>query len=168
MVKARILREDDRVELIDGEVIEMAPVGSRHVACVNDLTRSFVQQLGDRATVSIQNPVRLSSGSEPQPDLSILRPRTDRYREAVPATADVLLLIEVSDTTLPFDRGVKLPLYAESGIPEVWIADLSRRGFLVHRQPEGRAYREVAVVKEGMLSPLALPDVLIDVRDVLE
>lgn len=87
----------------------------------------------------------------------------------MPAAADVLLLIEVSDSTLPFDRGVTLPLYATSGIPEVWIADLLRRRFSVHRQPEGTAYREVTVVKEGVLSPMvAFPDVLIDVRDVLE
>jgi Uma2 family endonuclease len=168
MAKAGILHEDDPIELIEGELIEMAAVGSRHMACVNELTRIFIQQLDDRAIVSIQNPVRLSSYTEPEPDLAILRPRPDRYRKAIPLPEDVLLLIEVSDTTFPYDRGRKLPLYAAAGIPELWIADLPRRRFLVHRRPEGKSYADVAIVKQGTLSPLAFSDVTISLEAIFD
>ena len=168
MAKAGILHEDDRIELIEGELIEVAAVGSRHMACVNDLTRAFVGQLGDRAIVSIQNPVRLSSRTEPEPDLAILRLRPDRYRQAIPQPEDVLLLIEVSDTTLAYDGGRKLPLYAAAGIPELWIADLPRRRFLIHRQPSGRSYVDVTAVKQGTLVPAVFPDVAIPIEAIFD
>lgn len=163
MAKAGILHEDDRIELIEGELIEVAAVGSRHMACVMDLGDLFHDQLRGRARVSIQNPVRLSSRSEPEPDLAILRPRPDRYRRSIPQPEDVLLLIEVSDTTLAYDRGRKLPLYAAAGIPELWIADLPRRRFLIHRQPSGRSYADVATIKQGTLTPSAFPDIAIPI-----
>ena len=124
MGEAGILHEDDRVELIEGELVEMAAIGTRHFSCVNGLTRMLVRGVGDEAIVSVQNPVRLDEHSEPQPDLTVLRMRD--YRESLPVPEDVLLLIEVSDPTLAYDRGVKLPLYARSGIREVWIVDLGR------------------------------------------
>lgn len=167
MARAGILHEDDRIELIEGELIEMAAIGSRHMACVIELNRRFVLGLMDRAIVSIQNPVRLSSRSEPEPDVVLLRPRTDGYREALPGPEDVLLLNEVSDTTLAYDRGTKLALYAAAGIPEVWIWDLKRRRVLVHREPAGRSYRSVAVVTRGAIAPAAFPDVLIPVSEIL-
>jgi Uma2 family endonuclease len=168
MAKAGILHEDDRIELIEGELIEMAAVGSRHMACVNDLNRLFVSRLGDRAIVSIQNPVCLSFHSEPEPDLSILRPHPNRYRDRIPLPEDVLLLIEVADTTFAHDRAVKLPLYAAAGIPEVWIADLPRRRFLLHRTPEGNAYTDVTTVRRGTISPLAFPDVTISIESIFD
>jgi Uma2 family endonuclease len=122
MGEAGILHEDDRVELIEGEIVEMAAIGTRHFSCVNGLTRLLVRGVGDEAIVSVQNPVRLDEHNEPQPDLTVLRVRD--YRESLPVPEDVLLLIEVSDTTLRYDRGVKLPLYARAGIREVCILDL--------------------------------------------
>ena len=110
MAEAGILGRDDRVELIEGEIVAMAPIGSLHMAPVNRLNRFFVKACGDRAWVSIQGPVILGDGSEPQPDLLILNPRADAYANANPAAADVLLLIEVSDTSLAYDRGRKLEL----------------------------------------------------------
>ena len=104
MAEAGILHEDDRVELIEGELIEMAAIGTRHFTCVNGLTRFLVRSVGDEAIVSVQNPVRLDEYGEPQPDLAVIRPRD--YRESLPTPEDVLLLIEVSDTTLAYDRGV--------------------------------------------------------------
>lgn len=116
--------EDDRVELIEGEILEMAAIGNRHLACVNRLTRLFIERLGRTVVVHIQNPVRISDRSEPEPDVMLLRPRADFYAGKRPAPEDVLLLIEVPDTMLQYDREVKLPLYTRSGVPEVWIVDL--------------------------------------------
>ena len=117
MGEAGILHEDDRVELIEGEIVEMAAISTRHFACVNQLNRLLIRGVGDAAIVSIQDPVRLDECTEPQPDLTVLRLRD--YRESLPMPEDVLLLIEVSNTTLAYDRGVKLPLYARAGIREV-------------------------------------------------
>src|SRR5215212_5959745 len=122
MGEAGILHEDDRVELIEGEIVEMAALGTMHFACVNGLTRLLVMNVDDEAIVSVQNPVRLNEHTEPQPDLTVIRPRD--YRLSFPGPEDVLLLIEISDTTLAYDRGGKLPLYARSGIGGVWIVDL--------------------------------------------
>jgi Uma2 family endonuclease len=166
MIESGILDENDRVELIDGEIIEMAAVGSQHAGCVNGLNEWYILRLHGRAIISIQNPVRLRPRSEPEPDVMLLRPRADRYRHGLPGPEDVLLIIEVSDSTLHFDRGTKLPLYAAAGIPEVWIVDLERRRVLVHRQPDGDLYREAIVVDDGSLSPLAFPDVALHLEDI--
>jgi Uma2 family endonuclease len=167
IIEAGILDENDRVELIDGEIVSMAAVGGRHAACVSDLNEWYVPRLVGRAIVNIQNPVRLGPRSEPEPDLMLLRPRPDRYRDALPGREDVLLIIEVSDTTLAYDRDIKLPLYAAAGIPEVWIIDLERRRFLVHRQPDGDLYREAAVVDDGTIAPLAFPDLGLPIKEIL-
>ncbi len=140
MLDAGILHEDSRVELIDGELLDMAPIGSDHATTVDRLMKALVLACGDRAIVRAQNPVRLDDLNEPQPDFSILRPRPDGYRHGHPGPADVLLLIEVADSSLRFDRRVKLPLYARFGIPEVWIADLQRRVLERHLSPMGSAY----------------------------
>ncbi|MGE3595957.1 MAG: Uma2 family endonuclease [Dehalococcoidia bacterium] len=166
MGEAGILDEDDRVELIEGEILYMSPIGGKHAACVNESARLLIVRLNDRAVVSIQNPVRLSARSEPEPDLMLLRPRADRYREGLPVPEDVLLIIEVADSTLHFDRGTKLPLYAAAGIPEVWIVDLERRRVLVHRQPDGDLFREAFVIDQGSLSPSAFPDVALRVDEI--
>ncbi len=164
MGEAGILPPDERTELIEGEILLMPAIGSRHMACVNDFTRILVIRVGDRAIVSIQNPVRLSSGTEPQPDIVLLRPRPDRYVENLPGPDDVLLLVEVADTTFGYDRRRKLPLYAAAGIREVWIADLGRRRVLVHRSPEGDAYQRVTTVtRGGTLAPEAFPDITLTV-----
>jgi len=132
MGEAGILQEDDRVELIEGEIVEMSPIGSRHAACVNRLVKLFVREVGDSGIVGAQNPVLLPDYSGPQPDVAVLRLREDFYAEAHPTPGDVLLLIEVSDTTLRYDREVKLPLYALAGILEVWIVDLQNGEILTY------------------------------------
>jgi Uma2 family endonuclease len=147
MGEAGILHEDDRVELIEGQIVEMAAIGTRHFACVNGLTRLLVRGVGDAAIVSVQNPVGLDEYTEPQPDLTVLRVRD--YRESLPTPEDVLLLIEVSDTTLAYDRGVKLPLYARAGIPEVWIVDLAGEVIERHIDPAGDGYRRIEQVRQG-------------------
>lgn len=141
MGRTGILGPDARVELLDGEMIEMAPIGSRHAAAVAFLTRHFTRAVGDAALVWPQNPLRLADDSEPQPDLMLLRPAADRYRAAHPRPADVLLLIEVADATLAFDRESKLPLYARHGVAEVWILDLNGERLEVYRDPAESGYR---------------------------
>lgn len=168
MAQAGIFSEDDRVELIEGEVVAMSPTGSRHAACVKRLLRLFDRSVGDRAIVSVQDPIRLSERSEPQPDLTLLKPRSDFYGQAHPGPADVLLLIEVADlsacsaqaeTSADSDRSVKLPLYARAGISEVWLVDLERERVELYWNPAPGGYQESRTVGRGeRLAPQALPD----------
>ena len=139
MGEAGILTEDDRVELIEGELVAMAPVGSEHIAATNALTRLLVLAVGDRAIVSVGNPVRLTRHSEPQPDFSLLN-RRDNYRKTPPGPEDTMLAVEVSNTSLDYDRKVKLALYARSLIPEVWIVNLAAEEVEVHRSPAAGGY----------------------------
>jgi Uma2 family endonuclease len=160
MGEAGILHEDDRVELIEGEIVEMAAIGTRHFTCVNALTRLLVRGVGDAAIVSVRNPVRLDEHTEPQPDLTVIRVRD--YRESLPMPEDVLLLIEVSDTTLSYDRGVKLPLYARAGIREVWIVDLPGEAIERHTDPSGDGYRSLRQMQRGeRIEPLSCPSWLL-------
>ena len=127
MGEAGIIHEDDRVELIDGEIIQMSAIGHRHMVCVNRANTLFIQAFGKRAVVSPQNPVRLSDWTEPQPDVVVFKPRADFYAKKKPVPADVLFTVEVADTTLAYDRNIKLPQYAAAGIPEFGLANKSRR-----------------------------------------
>jgi Uma2 family endonuclease len=166
MGEAGILHEDDRVELIEGEIVEMAAIGTRHFSCVNGLNRLLVRGVGDTAIISVQNPVRLDEHTEPQPDLTVLRVRD--YRESLPGPEDVLLLIEVSDTTLPYDRGVKLPLYARAGIREVWILDLAGEVIELYTDPSGDGFRNLKQARRGEKIELtALPELALGVDAVL-
>jgi len=168
MVRAGILREDARVELIEGELLDMNPIGWAHQACVNRLTEALVRSLSGRAIVQPQGPVRLSERSLPQPDLALLRPRPDFYAHGGPGPADVLLLVEVSDTTLAYDRDVKVPLYAQAGISEVWLVDLAGEQVFVFRQPRREGYQEVRTLRpDDTLSPLAFPDIALPVAALL-
>lgn len=162
MGEAGILSESDRVELVEGELVAMSPVGSPHAGTVNALTRFLVGAVGDRGVVSVQNPVRLNDRTEPEPDFAVLRPCADDYRSATPGPEDVLLLVEVADTSLGYDRAVKAPLYASHGIPELWIVDLAAQEVEVHRSPEGGRYAAlVRVGPGGALEPALLPGVSI-------
>jgi Uma2 family endonuclease len=166
MGEAGILHEDDRVELIEGEIVEMAAIGTRHFSCVNRLTRLLVVNVGDEAIVSVQNPVRLNEHTEPQSDLAVIRPRD--YRESLPMPEDLLLLIEVSDTTLAYDRGIKLPLYARAGIREVWIVDLPHETIERYTDPSTDGYRRVEQTRRGQtLESIALPGLTPGVDEVL-
>lgn len=169
MGAAGILAEDDRVELVSGEIIKMSPIGSRHAACVKAFNRGFAPLfLRNAAVVGIQDPVKLSAETEVYPDVSLLRPRPDDYGTAHPTGDDVLLIVEVSDTTLAYDRGVKLPLYARAGVPEVWVVDLGGEQVLVYREPRADTYLITQSVRRGAsLSPQAFPDLRIAAQDVL-
>ena len=152
MGQSGILKQGDRVELIEGEIVDMVPAGSAHVGIVNRLNRLLVQVLGDRAIVSVQNPVRLSAFSEPEPDIALLRPRDDFYSGAHPGPTNVLLIIEVSDSSLDYDRDVKLPLYARHEIPVVWLIDIQRKQLLVFRSPTREGYRDQLVFTSSEVS----------------
>ena len=166
MGEAGILHEDDRVELIEGVLVEMTAIGTRHFSCVNRLTRLLVMNVGDEAIVSVQNPVRLNEYNEPQPDVTVIRPRD--YEESLPMPEDVMLLIEVSDTTLAYDRGVKLPLYARAGIREVWIADLPDETIGRYTDPSEEGYRRADQMRRGRtLESDALPGPTPSVDEVL-
>jgi Uma2 family endonuclease len=166
MGEAGILTADDRVELIEGELVAMAPIGSEHVAATNALTRLLVLAVGDRGIVSVGNPVRLSRHSEPQPDFAVLRTRDD-YRTALPRPEDTLLAVEVANTSLDYDRNVKLALYARSGIPEVWIVNLAAEEVEVYRSPIGDSYSARARVGgSDTLTIEAIPEVRIPVAEI--
>lgn len=159
-----ILNEDSRVELIEGELIQMAPIGGPHLWTVNTLNRLLILSLGDLGDLSIQNPVLLPPYSEPQPDFVIVRPGTASRERRVPSTEDVILVVEVADTTLRYDRGTKLRLYARFGIPEFWIVNVQDECVEIHTTPKGDTYATRRVVRKGeSLSPGALPAVSIEV-----
>ena len=168
MAEIGVLLEDERVELIEGEILRMSAKGSRHNACINRLTALLASPLGDAAILSVQNSIRTDQYSEPEPDVAVLRPREDYYANALPSPADVLLLIEVADTSLAYDRGLKLPLYARAGIPEVWIVDLTNEAIERHVNPANGAYRSVNHAARGQtITPSALPSLAIAVGAVL-
>jgi Uma2 family endonuclease len=168
MIETGILTESDRVELIRGEIVEMAAIGRRHASCVNRLVRVCTQLLGDRVILSPQNPIELSDRSEPQPDIALLHPRDDFYESGHPQPSDVFLLIEVADTTIETDREIKIPLYAEANIPELWIVNLNEQCIEVYRHPSGGEYGTVQTFRRGeSLSILAFPEWAIAVDDLL-
>jgi Uma2 family endonuclease len=163
-----ILTERDRVELIRGEIIRMSPIGRRHAACVNRLNDLLQKKLGIRALVSIQNPVELDDISEPQPDVVLLKRKDDYYESGHPQAEDILLLIEVADTTVELDRGVKIPIYAEDGIIEVWLVNLDEQCVEVYRAPHLNGYTDVQILQRGQdLSIQSFPDIRITVEEVL-
>ena len=168
MVVRGILTERDRVELIRGEIVDKMTIGTPHFVCVNRSTRIMVRLFGDKEIVSIQNPVLLAD-SAPEPDVVVLRSRADEYSSGKPGPADVLLLIEVSDSTIDFDRDVKGPLYAESGIVEYWIANVDEERLEVYRRPTSRrTYEDVRILHRGAAVDFtAWPGVSIAVTDIL-
>jgi Uma2 family endonuclease len=160
MAEVGLLAPDARVELIDGEIIDMAPMGSPHGSTVDWLTRLLCAAVGERAIVRVQGAVRLSRSSEPQPDLALLRPRKDFYRTGHPSGPETQLVIEVSDSTLRYDRQIKVPLFARHGVPEVWVVDLEHNQLHFYRSLVDGAYADVAfTAKPGVTAISVLPGV---------
>lgn len=163
MAEAEVFAAEDRIELIEGDLIDMAPIGQGHAAIVGGLLEALFLACAGRAHVWCQNPIRLNHANEPQPDLAVLRRRADFYATGErPGPADVLLLVEVADSSLRFDRTVKLPLYARAGIAEVWIVDLKRRVVDVHSGPVGDAYGAMTTLGAGERRALVLaPEIVV-------
>jgi Uma2 family endonuclease len=160
--------EEARVELIEGEIIDMPPIGDRHAACVARLNRLTVTRAGDSAVVWVQNPIRPSHYSEPEPDLALLLPRDDFYAAGKPGPADVLLVVEVAHSTLAFDRDRKGPVYAAAGIPEYWIVDVAHEVVLVFTDPGPDGYRTSTTARPGdTLVPRSLPQVTFTIAEIL-
>lgn len=149
MLHAGILTEDDRVELIDGEIREMSAIDAVHAGNVKRISQILNRQIGDRFIISVQDPVRLDDRNEPQPDVAVLRWHDDFYDEQHPTPADVLLIIEVANTSLAYDRTEKVPKYAAAGIPEVWLADVTQRAVEQYAQPVAGAYTYKRVLRRG-------------------
>ena len=163
MSELGVLPREARTELIEGEIIDMNSIGTRHASMVMRLNRLLQAAVGDLALVNVQNPVRLSNFDEPEPDLIVLRPRSDFYAEAHPTAADVLLIIEVADSSLEYDRRIKAPLYAQHGVVEFWLVDLEHREVRFFRQPQGQAYADITASESpGRVPLLAVPQVSID------
>jgi Uma2 family endonuclease len=168
MAQAGILSEDDRVELIDGEIIEMSPIGNRHAASVDRATELFTSALRGRAQVSVQNPLRLDDYNEPQPDIIVLRRRSDYYASKSRTPEDAFLVVEVSDSTLRYDIDVKLPRYAAARVAEVWVENLEEDRLLVRRHPGGEGYAtRLSLGRGDAVSALAFPDVVFRVGDLI-
>jgi Uma2 family endonuclease len=165
MAKHGILRPDERVELLDGEIVPMNPIGSPHAWCVTDLTEVFAPLIG-QIRLRIQNPLRLDGHAEPEPDVTIVRPETPRNRH--PGPDETLLVIEVADSSLRKDRGRKRRMYARAGIFEYWIVDLNAGRIEVYRDPLRSRYRSVRLLRPGdTVSPIFAPDLVVDVSMVL-
>jgi Uma2 family endonuclease len=168
MAEAGILTDPRHVELIDGEIIDTGAIGSPHATVTNRLARLFARALRDEAAlVNVQSPLRLDPYNEPQPDLMLLRSRDDDYRASHPSAVDVLLLVEVSETSLVYDHGIKLALYAKFEVPEVWIIDLSGSAVEIYREPKDGAHVLRERLTDGLLAPALVPGVTIDVTGLL-
>lgn len=168
MAETGILSEHDRVELIEGEIIKMSPIGSRRAACVKRINLILVQQAGSIGLVSVQDPIRLDDYSEPEPDVALLKPRRDFYAQAHPAPADVLLVVEVADTSVEYDREVKMPLYARAEIPEMWLIDLPIETIEVYSEPVGETYRDVRRYRRSeSFTSKTFPALALAVDDIL-
>jgi Uma2 family endonuclease len=167
MADAGILRAEDRVELIRGEILQMSPIGTRHQAAVDAATRAMVPLVGDKAIVRPQGTIELDRFSAPQPDFALLRPREDFYVHKHPGAPDILLIIEVADSSFEYDTTVKLGLYAIMGIHEYWVADLRNNRLLAYSDPAEDSYRSVSEFHRGdTVAPQLLPDCLLKI-DVL-
>jgi Uma2 family endonuclease len=168
MAEKGLLAPDARVELIEGVIVDMAAIGSRHAGTVKRLIRALTSAVGGRAILQVQDPLRLGDFSEPEPDLALLKPRDDFYTGSTPTAADALLVIEVSQTSAAYDRDIKLPLYATHGVPEVWIVDLDAGLVRLYRRPEGARYADVTSTPAPGATPLHMLDgVSIDLTGVL-
>lgn len=167
MAEVGILHEDDRVELIDGEITTMSPIGGRHAACVDRLNMLLVRRIGDTTIVRIQGPIRLNDYSEPQPDIAVLRLRADYYADSLPIPPDVLLVMEVADSSLAYDQHIKLPRYADAGIAEVWIVDLGSAKLTRYTDPRSSFYAAEHHAGRGdAIQSTVFPELLIAVDDV--
>lgn len=168
MAQAGVLKPDDRVELIEGDIIKMSPIGSPHAACVSRLNHLWQALRKLEAIAAVQNPVRLSEFSEPVPDIALLKPRKDFYASRHPLPPDVRLIIEVGETSAVSDRVIKLPLYARAGVPEVWLINLPKKCVEVYSRAASGGYQTMAKYKRGeIVHSDTIPRIGIAVNEIL-
>ena len=167
MGEGKVFAPEARLELIEGEIVERAPIDPPHAGRVKKLNRLFAQRAGDKAVVSVQDPLVISDRSVPQPDVALLKPRADYYTDSHPTASDVYLVVEVADTTLSFDLGTKMPLYARCGIAEAWVVDVNERVIHVFREPGSAGYGTSLTVKPGQsVACLAVPEAILRVDEI--
>lgn len=167
MLEAGVFAESDRLELINGEIRVMSPIGRKHAVCVAKATKNFERKLGDRTIIWAQNPILLSNYFQPRPDLAILKLRDDFYAEALPTPDDILLLIEVADSTIAYDRDVKSSLYAANGVPEMWLFDVNKRVVEGYSQPSASGYKRMQRYdKNDTLVMVAFPDIVFNWEEI--
>jgi len=168
MAQAGVFSEEDKIELIEGEVVEMSPIGKRHAACVRRLDRILHRSIGELAIVSVQAPISIDDFSEPQPDVALLKPSADFYANAHPTPQDILVIIEVADTSVEYDRNVKLPLYARAGIQEAWLIILPKDVIEIQNEPKNGKYQKVRRLKRGkILTSATIEGFTVKVDDIL-
>lgn len=166
--EAGVLRPEERTELIAGEVMSMPAVGPGHAEGGSKVERAFHRRVGDDVVVRSRYPIRLPDNTEPQPDIALVRRRPEGYKAAHPRPEDILLVIEVADSSLTYDRDTKLPLYAAAGIAEAWLMNLPADRIEVHRDPSPAGYRSVTLVgRDGTLTPLAFPELVVPSAELL-
>jgi Uma2 family endonuclease len=169
MAETGLLTPDDRVELLDGEIIDMSPIGPFHGGATKYLIEHFNQTANGRWLLAVQDPIHLEDYSEPQPDLMLLKRAPHFYRTRHPVPAEVFLLIEVADTSLEYDREKKIPAYGRAGIPEVWIINLLDQSIEVYREPHLTGYVSISILHiGGKASPLAFPDAAVDIAELMQ
>ncbi|TYQ28976.1 Uma2 family endonuclease [Pseudanabaena sp. UWO311] len=167
MYERGVFADSDRYELINGEIIAMSPIGIKHAVCVGRLTNNLVLKLGARVTVWVQNPIDLANKSQPQPDIAVLKYRDDFYEYALPTPADILLIIEVADSSLEYDRDVKTKLYGVAGIPQMWLFDVNTKTIMGFSQPSELGYKQTCLYTQGdRLSILAFDDVVFEWQEL--
>ncbi|MEM9719457.1 MAG: Uma2 family endonuclease [Bacteroidota bacterium] len=163
MVEARILAPKDRVELIQGKIIHMSPIGSPHAHIIDVFTLLFIEKLGRKAVARVQNPVTLGEYSEPEPDLVLAKSPHGRYSHQHPGPEDILLVVEVASSSLRVDKEVKIPLYAKFGIPKVWLVDLEKEEIWVYSSPENNEYLNLEIIRRGESQQLELPALSLEI-----
>ena len=164
-----VLHPERRTELLNGKIIDMSPIGPFHGSVVNRLNRLYTLKAGDRWIVSTQNPIHLDDHSEPQPDLALLKPSPDEYANGHAQPEDVLLLVEISDSSLDYDREEKLPIYGRAGIAEVWIVNLNDQTIEVNREPNFTGYGVKTILRAGgKVAPQGFPDAVIMVAELFK
>jgi Uma2 family endonuclease len=169
MAETGVLRPDARVELLDGRIIDMSPIGPLHGGVTKHLLEIFTAASRGRWQTSVQDPLHLDEHSEPEPDLMLLKPGPDYYRKRHPLPGEVFLLVEVSDTTLELDREEKLPAYGRAGVAEAWIVNLNHATIEVYREPHFTGYSSKTILHAGdQAKSLAFPDMVVDVAELLE
>jgi Uma2 family endonuclease len=168
MIESGVLTKEDRVELIEGEIVDMSPIGRFHAACVDRLNAVLSREVGQKLIVRVQGPIRLSMFSEPQPDVALLKLKADFYAEAHPSPADVYMVVEVADTSIGYDRATKVPLYARAGIPEMWLVDLAEEKVSVFWAPRQGEYKKQKELRRGeYIVSSAVRDLVVAVDDIL-
>ncbi|WP_069791675.1 Uma2 family endonuclease [Cyanobacterium sp. IPPAS B-1200] len=158
IITSGVLKEDYLIELINGEIFEISPVGFKHASCVKKINYLFAEKLGSKVIIGVQDPIKLNNNSEPQPDIVLLKPRKDFYANDHPTVEDIFLLIEVADSSIDYDRTFKIPIYAENKVREVWLVDLNQNLLEIYQNPQKNYYQNITKLSSEDSLTLSQPE----------